>query len=68
MPTTIPDEDWELVQLLTERIMHRAYEQEDDIKNLNNLLHVLHGEGVRNRQHTKTGKPQVFSEGKWVDR
>ena len=68
MPTTIPDEDWELVQSLTERILHRSYEQEEDLANLNNLLHVLHGEGVRGDRWTKDRKCKVFVEGKWVDR
>ena len=68
MTTTIPEEDWKLVQSLSEQIMRRVWDQEDDIKNLNNLLHALHGEGVRGSEYTSTGKPMVFVEGNWVER
>jgi hypothetical protein len=64
----IPEEDWKLIQSLVERIKHREWEQDEDICNLNNLLHALHGEGVRSKEHTPTGEPMVFIEGKWIGR
>jgi len=67
MPT-IPEEDWQQIQSLSERIKHRAWKQEEDIRNLNNLLHAIHGEGVRDREYTRSGKPEVFIDDKWVAR
>jgi hypothetical protein len=66
--TSIPEQDWQQIQLLSDRIKHREWEQEEDIRNLNNLLHALHGEGVRGSEYTSTGKPMVFVEGNWVER
>ena len=34
----IPEEEWEKIQELSERIKRREWEQEADTKNLNNLL------------------------------
>jgi len=64
----IPEEEWEKLQELTESIRMSAIKQERMLQNLNNLLHALHGEGVRQREYTSTGKPQVFQNGNWVDR
>ena len=61
-------EDWRLIQSLSEKILLRSYEQEEDIANLNNLLHALHGEGVRAPRWTPDGKAKTFENGKWVDR
>lgn len=68
-PTTnIPEEDWKLVQSLSEKVMHKAWDLEEDICNLNNLLHALHGEGLRGERFTADGKVKQFIDGKWVDR
>lgn len=64
----IPEEEWQNIQKLADRIQHRAWEQEKNILNLNNLLHALHGEGVRSREFTNDGQPKVFKDGKWVNR
>jgi len=66
--TIIPETEWKKIQKLSERIKHRAWEQEEDIENLNNFLHALHGEGVRDSKYTGTGRPAAFIDGKWVGR
>ena len=66
--TLIPEEEWILIQSLVEKINRRSQEQEDDVGNLNNLLHAIHGEGVRCPEYTKNGKAAVFVNGKWVSR
>ncbi len=65
---TIPEEEWQKVQELAERIKRREWEQEKDTNNLNNLLHALHGEGVRASEFSGSGRPEVFQNGKWVVR
>jgi len=65
---TIPEEEWQKVQELSERIKRREWEQEKDTNNLNNLLHALHGEGVRASEFSGSGRPEVFQNGKWVTR
>jgi hypothetical protein len=67
-PMIIPEQDWHLVETLTRRILQRVSEQEEDIRNLNNLLHALHGEGIRAPEYTNDGRHKVFVDGKWVDR
>lgn len=64
----IPETEWQKMQDLATRIQRRSWEQEADLKNLNNLMHALHGEGVRGREYTASGEPQVFQNGVWVDR
>jgi len=64
----IPEYEWTKIQDLQTEIQRKTWELEDYITNLNNLLHALHGEGVRDRKWTGTGKPQVFINGKWIDR
>jgi len=66
--TNIPEEDWKKIQELSERIMRRSWEQEEDICNLNNLLHALHGEALRGEGWTSDGKVKQFVDEKWVDR
>ena len=66
--TTIPESEWKQVQQIMDRIYRRSMEQDEDISNLNNLLHTLHGEGVRNRKYTLDGRPAVFVNGEWVSR
>ncbi len=65
---TIPESEWYQIQNLSETIMRRGWQQDEDIKNLNNLLHALHGEGVRDRKYTANGCPSIFVDGKWVER
>lgn len=65
---TIPEEEWQKIHNLTDRIMRRLWEQEADIRNLNNLIHALHGEGVRFSEYTASKRPEVFQNGKWVQR
>ncbi len=67
MTITIPEEDWNLIQDLSERILRRSYEQEEDLANLNNLLHALHGEGIRGERWTKDRKCKLFVNGGWVN-
>jgi hypothetical protein len=66
--TVIPEDEWNAIQALQEKIARATFQLEEDTRNLNNLLHALHGEGVRGRQWTSDGKPQVFVGGKWVGR
>ena len=66
--TDIPEEEWQVLQKLADRIARRSNEQDDDLRNLTNLLHALHGEGVRAREFTSTGKPSVFVNGVWKER
>jgi hypothetical protein len=61
----IPEEEWNSVRILIDRITRREYEQADDCRNLRNLLYSLHGDGVRNREYTKDNMPAVFVKGKW---
>jgi len=68
MTVIIPEEDWKLIQLLSEKVLRRSYEQEEDMANLNNLLHALHGEGVRGGRWTVDGNNKVFVDGEWVER
>ena len=68
MNVVIPEEEWIVIQGLVETIKHREWQQEEDICNLNNLLHALHGEGVRDRKYTPDGNPAIFKDGKWVNR
>ena len=68
MNVTIPEDEWQNIQSIIERIRHRCMDQETDIQNLNNLFHALHGEGVRDRRYTGDGNPAVFVDGKWVSR
>ena len=64
----VPEEDWKLVQELSEKVMRKSWDLEEDICNLNNLLHALHGEGIRGERWTKDGKCKVFENGKWINR
>lgn len=64
----IPETEWQKIQTLTERILHRSYEQEEDCANLNNLMHSLHGEGIRGERWTGNGRPAVFVNGIWFER
>jgi hypothetical protein len=64
----VPESEWQHIQELSERIKKRSWDQEEDISNLNNLLHALHGEGIRDRKYTLGGKPSVFVNGSWVSR
>lgn len=66
--TEIPEEEWNKIQRIVDTIQRREWEQEEDIRNLNNLLHALHGEGVRDRRYTSDGKPATFENGMWVSR
>jgi hypothetical protein len=66
--TEIPEEEWQKLQELATRIERRSHEQEGDLCNLNNLMHALHGEGVRSREYTPDGEPSVFINGVWVKR
>jgi hypothetical protein len=66
--TEIPENEWQKMQELAERIKRREWEHETDLKNLNNLMHALHGEGVRGGEYTGSGRPAVFVCGKWVER
>lgn len=66
--TEIPESEWEKVQSLADKIMRRSWEQDEDLRNLNNLLHALHGEGVRDRKYTSSGVPMIFKDGKWIPR
>lgn len=65
---TIPEDEWQKIQDLTDRIRRRAWEQDEDTRNLNNLIHALHGEGIRDRKYTASGEPEVFVDGKWIVR
>jgi hypothetical protein len=65
---TIPESEWQQMQELTDRIKRRSWEQEDDLRNLSNLMHALHGEGVRDQKYTADGTPCVFVDGKWISR
>jgi len=64
----VPEEEWQKIQELAGKIQYREWAQESDLKNLNNLLHALHGEGVRGREYRPNGKPAVFVNGNWVER
>ncbi len=64
----IPEEEWQKIHDLADRINRREYEQEKDTRNLNNLLHALHGEGVRASEFSDSGRPEVFQNGKWGTR
>lgn len=64
----VPEEDWGLIQSLSEKVMRESWELEEDICNLNNLLHALHGEGVRGERWTSDRRCKVFVDGKWVNR
>jgi hypothetical protein len=66
--TEIPEKEYQEIITLSERIKRRGWEQDDDLKNLTNLLHALHGEGIRGREYTPSGKPSVFVNGIWVER
>jgi len=66
--TTIPETEWNEVQNLARKINNRMYDLGKDVRNLNNLLHALHGEGVRDREYTESGRPEVFQDGVWVRR
>jgi hypothetical protein len=62
----VPENEWQNIQKLADQIMRRSWEQDEDLRNLNNLLHALHGECVRDRKYTPTGKPSVIVDGEWV--
>ena len=64
----IPESEWKHMQELADRINRRSWEQEEDLRNLNNLMHALHGEGIRDRKYTSDGTPQVFVGGRWISR
>ena len=64
----IPEEEWQKIHDLADRINRCEYEQEKDTRNLNNLLHALHGEGVRASEFSDSGRPEVFQNGKWGTR
>jgi len=66
--STIPEEEWKKIQTLSDTIKRKVWNIENDIENLDNLLHALHGEGIRNRKYTTSGYPQVFQDGEWIDR
>jgi protein-disulfide isomerase-like protein with CxxC motif len=51
---------------LIEKIQHRQYEQETDIRNLNNLFHVCLGTGIRSKEFD--GQPAPTQSDEVVER
>jgi len=66
--TIIPEEEWIKVQSLVTNITRRTTALEEETRNLNNLLHALHGEGVRSGEYTRDRKPAIFKDGHWISR